>query len=294
MNTAVPTRMVQTGGGQYYTFKRSTTVSVTGHESTETATEGSNPTGHGTGIKNAVTKTFTGTIRHESGLIGPNGTSTYPGYATVYPGGEILDYTLSMPFGMEVRSGGTGDTFITFGKDFPSSGTTPYRISITYTTGTYSYHTSGSWNHTLSSISISNEWCSNGAIAVSTSSTGYSVTITEMTSTSVDWSFRYSGTYTTTTTSYYGTGTITYYGDIVSVSTNFGSVSYTTRYGNTMTVNVSASGPGTALVTGTFGDYSSPTYTTYANARFTGQYANGASAVNAQVDYIYFNGERYP
>lgn len=41
-------------------------------------------------------------------------------------------------------------------------------------------------------------------------------------------------------------------------------------------------------------EYPATTYATYADVRFTGPYANGASAINARVNYIYFNGERYP
>lgn len=37
-----------------------------------------------------------------------------------------------------------------------------------------------------------------------------------------------------------------------------------------------------------------PTYTTYANVRFTGPCANGAWANDALVNYINFNGKRYP
>lgn len=40
--------------------------------------------------------------------------------------------------------------------------------------------------------------------------------------------------------------------------------------------------------------YIDPTYTTYANVKFTGHYSNGAVATNVNANYIYFNGERYP
>ena len=87
---------------------------------------------------------------------------------------------------------------------------------------------------------------------------------------------------------------MSYYGDIMSVTTTFGSVSYTTKYGTTINVNVTADRSGTARVTANLRGYSSPTYDYRANVRFTGQYANGATANNVLVDYVNFNGEVYP
>lgn len=40
--------------------------------------------------------------------------------------------------------------------------------------------------------------------------------------------------------------------------------------------------------------YIDPTYTTYANVKFTGHYSNGAVATNVNANYINFNGEVYP
>ena len=204
-------------------------------------------------------------------------------------------YTLESPSGLTVRDGGTGDTYITFGKDdWGSSGTTDYRVSITYLSGTYGGRDSGNWVHTLSRISISNEWCSSGELSVGVSSTGYTATIRGSNVNNPDYSFNYSGEYTTSTTNYYGTGSIRNYGDdIMSVTSNFGSVSYSTS-GSTIYVNVSASSSGTAKVTANLRGYSSPSYTTYADVRFTGYYANGAKANNVLANYINFNGEVYP
>ena len=41
-------------------------------------------------------------------------------------------------------------------------------------------------------------------------------------------------------------------------------------------------------------EYSTDSYTTYTNAHFTGPCANGAWVNNAMVNYINFNGKRYP
>ena len=40
--------------------------------------------------------------------------------------------------------------------------------------------------------------------------------------------------------------------------------------------------------------YIDPTYTTYANVKFTGYYSNGAVATNVNANHINFNGEVYP
>lgn len=294
INQAVPTRRVQTSSGGYYYFNRYATVSVTEHTSTGTATESSTKSGGISGIKEGETETFRGSIRHQASSLQPDGSYKYPGYATVRPGGEILSYTISKPSGVTVSGGGTGDDYITFGKDdWGASGLHEYRITITYANGKYSGNASGSWSHTLSNISISNEWCSDGTLSVSTTSTGYTARITGSTVENPYYSFNYSGDYETTTTSYYGTGSMQYYGDIMSVTTNFGSVSYSTS-GWYIYVNVSASSSGTARVTANLRDYSSPTYANYADVRFTGYYANGTKANNVLVNYVNFNGEIYP
>lgn len=297
MNIAVPTRQVTIDPGGYYYFNRYATVEVTEHTSSSTEPRYGTKGGDITGIKDGKTETFTGTIRHDSGQLGPDGEVTYPGYATIYPGGEILTYSIKSPLGVSIRSGGTGDTFISFGKsDWGSAGTKKYNVSITYAPGTYTGRKSGDWwmGEPLSNISITNEWCNDGDISVSTSPTGYSVTITNATTSSLSFSFDYSGDYETTTTSYYGTGSMSYYGDIMSVTTNFGSVSYSTRYGTTINVNVTASSSGTARVTANLRGYSSPEYDTRANVRFTGHYTNGATANNVLADYVNFNGVDYP
>ena len=293
INQAVPTRRVQTSAGGYYYFNRYATVSVTEHTSSTTETESGSKSGGISATPVGLTETFTGTIIHTATLTGPNGKVTYPGYATIRPGGEILRYSL-IPMGMSVSAGGTGDTYITFGKDdWGEPGGDSYSVRITYKSGKYSGLDSGSWGHTLSGISISNEWCSDGTLSVSVNPTGYSVSITNSSVTNPYYSFNYSGDYETTTTSYYGTGSMQYYGDIMSVTTNFGSVSYSTS-GWYIYVNVSASSSGTARVTANLRDYSSPTYANYADVRFTGYYANGAKANNVLANYVNFNGEVYP
>ena len=295
MNVAVPTRRVTIDPGGYYYFNRYATVEVTGHTSSSTETESSTKSGSISGIMEGVTETFTGSIIHDKGFMQPNGFFKYPGYATIRPGGEILRYTISKPSGATVTNGGTGDDYITIGKDdWGSSGYESYSITIVYHNGKYSGNDSGSWLHTLSNISISNEWCSDGTLSVSTTSTGYTARITGSSVPNPYYSFNYSGTYTTSTTSYYGTGSMSYYGDIMSVTTTFGSVSYTTKYGTTININVTADRSGTARVTANLRGYSSPTYDYRANVRFTGQYANGATANNVLVDYVNFNGEVYP
>lgn len=294
MNIAVPTRRVTIDPGGYYYFNRYATVQVTEHTSSSTETESSTKSGGISGIKEGETETFTGFIIHNKGFEKPDGSFRYPGYATIRPGGEILNYTISKPSGATVTDGGTGDTYITIGKDdWGSSGYESYSITIVYHNGKYSGSASGSWAHTLSSISISNEWCSDGTLSVSTTSTGFTARITGSTVENPYYSFNYSGEYTTSTTSYYGTGSMSYYGDIMSVTTNFGSVSYSST-ASTIYVNVSASSSGTARVTANLRDYSSPTYANYADVRFTGYYANGTKANNVLVDYVNFNGEIYP
>lgn len=294
INQAVPTRRVTTDPGGYYYFNRWTNVSVTAHTSTTTATESSTKSGGISGAKDSRVEQFTGTIRHDYGSAEPDGSWRYPGYATVHPGGEILNYVL-LPFEMTVLEGGIGYDYITFGKkDWGGTGSTEYRVSIMYATGTYSGSASGNWEHTLSGISISNEWCSSGTLSVSTTSTGFTASVTGSSESNPSYSFNYSGTYTTSTISYYGTGSISYYGDIMSVTSNFGSVYYSVRDGTTIDVTVVASTSGTARVTANLRGYNSPTYGDRADVRFTGYYANGARANNVLVDYVNFNGNIYP
>lgn len=296
INQAVPTRIVQTSSGGYYYFNKYATVSVTNAYTVPVpATEEGSKSGVIDGVKEADTKPFYGTIRHNVAQHEPNGAVTYPGFATVYPGGEILTYTIESPAGVYIRSGGTGNTFISFGKDdWLSSGSTDYSISITYAIGTYAGRDIGTWEHTLTNISISNKWCSSGELEVSVNSNGYSAQVLHATVNNPRYSFDYSGEYETTTTSYYGTGTIIYSGnDIMWVTSNFGSVSYTNSF-STIYVNVTANSSGTARVTANLRGYRFPSYTTYADVRFTGYYANGTKANNVLANYVNFNGERYP
>lgn len=296
INQAVPTRRVQTSSGGYYYFDRSTTVSVaTAYTVPVTATEEGSKSGVIDGIKQGTSETFTGFIKHDEAQIGPDGETTYPGYATIYLGGPIFNYHIDTPSGVYATAGGFDDTYITFGKaDWGYSGTSPYSINITYGLGTFGGGDNGTWEHTLTNISISNEWCSSGEMVVAVNSNGYIARVSNSIYENIQYSFDYSGEYESTTTRYYGTGSMRYYGDIMSVTTNFGSVSYSTRYGTTINVNVTANSSGTARVTANLRDYRSPTYANYADVRFTGYYANGAKANNILVDHVNFDGEIYP
>lgn len=295
INQAVPTRSVQTGGGRYEYYQKSTTVSVTAHTVPVTATEEGSKSGVIDGIKEGTSETFTGFIKHDEAQIGPNSETTYPGYATIYPGGPIFDYTIDTPSGVSVTAGGLDDTYITFGKaDWGYSGSSPYSINITYGLGTYAGEDSGTWEHTLSVISTSNEWCSSGELVVSVNSNGYTAHVNNSIYKNPQYSFDYRGNYTTEGNIYYGTGVINDSGGIRQVTTNFGSVSYNqTIYGEIL-VNVTANSCGVATVTADLQRYIPPSYTTYADVRFTGYYANGTKANNILVDYVNFDGVNYP
>lgn len=296
INQAVPTRLVTIDPGGYYYFNRYATVSVTNAYTVPVpATEEGSKSGVIDGIKEGTSETFTGFIKHDVAQPEPNGEVTYPGFAIVYPGGKILTYTIEYPEGVHIRSGGTGYTFISFGKnDWGSSGSTDYSISITYATGTYGGADTGTWEHPLTRIIISNGWCSSGRLEVATNSNGYTARVISAAVNNPRYSFDYSGEYESTITRYYGTGSMQYYGDIMSVTTNFGSVSYSTRYGTTINVNVTANSSGKARVTANLRAYRDPDQEYRANVRFTGYYANGTKANNVLANYVNFNGERYP
>lgn len=179
----------------------------------------------------------------------------------------------------------------------PSTVTVTIRVSYIKSNG-YSGSSGGSWSPTPYYIdSIGPVTTNSGSGSISQYGTsGYIVAVSGASSSRVSYSFPYEGHYTTSSTSYKGSGSIrvpaSY--DITSVSSNKGSVSYS-RSGDYVNYNVSSSSSGSARVTAYYTyQYYVPTYSTYADVKFTGYYANGASAVNVNANSINFNGEIYP
>ena len=178
----------------------------------------------------------------------------------------------------------------------PSTVTVTIRVSYTKSNG-YSGSSGGSWSPTPYYIdSIGPVTTNSGSGSISQYGTsGYIVAVSGASSSRVSYSFPYGGYYITSSTSYKGSGSIrvpsSY--DITSVSSNKGSVSYS-RSGDYVNYNVTSSSSGSARVTAYYTyQYYVPTYSTYADVKFTGHYANGASAVNVNANSINFNGEIY-
>lgn len=309
MNTAVPTRVVSSGG-QYISDYSATTISITAHGG-GTSTTTHSGTESGTSYVSRQTSSATGSnsARH---------------YVTSNFTGAPYSFTVSLPnyySGGTVRGSvnGTNIRLVDCYLDNVSNNKATVSYHLTSTSSIYRYVTvsatvsytrsdgyggrvTGQWEHSnVDVISAGPVTVNSGSATISsTNSSGYALSVSGASSNRISYSFpfRYN-TSTVNPTVYYGTGYVTgipSYASTHPPTTNFGRITDSDRDydNNRYFVNVSASSSGTAYVRVNYGYTTAITNTTYANARFTGQYANGASAVNAQVNYIYFNGERYP
>ena len=169
---------------------------------------------------------------------------------------------------------------------------------VTYNMSTgYSGSKGGSYNYSsVSNPTFSSVTTNSGYGSATGGSAAWSVSISGASSSSATYSFSVNYTVSSSYTRYQGSGSVYVPSSASSfrfTSNKGGSFSYR-KNGTTLSYSLNnVTSSGTAHVTVSY-SYPVTDYTTYADARFTGQYANGASAVNAQVNYIYFNGERYP
>lgn len=315
MNTAVPTRRVQTGGGYTSYARNNVTTSVVAC----TTTAGYRVEG----------EHHSGTAYLSLQRDDKSGTATIAVSSPLYSGNHewSTNYTVYSASGLRLDSGSSG-TYSYSGNtrlvvDSVSSRISSNKSLIVTVQGHvtnganrpdlvargnvivgweavdnhgYGTNVSGSWNHSpVTNASTYSRTVDSGSISVSTSATGYTATISKATTTPVDWSFYANYNYEEEETTYKGEGNVTIpsYGSFVSVTTNFGSIDYTIQSKRAY-YTITADRAGTARVSANYSYYVSPSYTTYANARFTGPYANGAWANNVQVNYIYLNEERYP
>lgn len=315
MNIAVPTRRVQTGGGYTDYARNNMTTSVTACTTTQEF--------HISGEHHGGTA-YLSFQRYDR-----SGTATIAVSSPLYSGNHewSTNYTVYSASGLRLDSGSSG-TYSYSGNSRLVVDSVSSRISSNkslivtvqghVTNGTnrpdlvakgnvkvswtavdnhgYGTSVSGNWNHSpVTSASTYNRTVDSGNISVSTSATGYTATISKATTTPVDWSFYANYNYEEEETTYKGEGhvTIPSYGSFVSVTTNFGSIDYTIESKRAY-YTITADRAGTARVSANYSYYVSPSYTTYANVKFTGHYANGASAVNVNANYINFNGEIYP
>lgn len=309
MNIAVPTRVVSSGG-QYVSDYSATTISVTAHGG-GTSTTIHSGTEKGTSYVSRQTSSSSGTGSKQhyvtSNLSGApySITISTPNY---YSGGtvsgsvsganiKLVDYDLTSISGNQASV----SYHLTSTSSIHRYVTVSFTVSYTRSDG-YGGRVTGQWEHSnVDVISAGPVTVNSGSATVSsTNSSGYALTVSGASSNRINYSFPFE--YTTSTvnpTVYYGTGYVTgipSYASTHPPTTNFGRITDSDRDydNNRYFVNVSASSSGTAYVRVNYSYTTAITNTTYADVRFTGQYANNAAAINAQVNYIYFNGKRYP
>lgn len=307
MNVAVPTKQVQTGG-HYEDASSSNSDTCSLQACTSSSTH--NTSGTKTGTISCTQETVSTSSSSTASSIGSGSTSqiiscpNYVGNASpfAYLYGANSSYFMAEITNFTAPSA-SGDASLAVHVSATNPRYEDYRwnlsLGVNYTASSgYSGSSGGSWSPTPYYIdSIGPVTTNSGSGSISQYGTsGYTVAVSGASSSRVSYSFPYEGHYTTTSTSYKGSGSIrvpaSY--NITSVSSNKGSVSYS-RSGDYVNYNVTSSISGSARVTAYYTyQYYVPTYSTYADVKFTGYYANGASAVNVNANSINFNGEIYP